>query len=369
MSTTNSPNMNLPIPSVGNESGPQYAFDVNNCLALLDQHNHTPGYGVQIPPAGLNINSALTFQNNFATNVAGITLIAQSSTPSNGTIYEAGVDLYFTDGIGNNVRITQSGAVAGTPGSISNLVSPASASYVALSSTFVFQSNTSIAANLDAASLVMRNISPNSTFGLTLQPPASLSSNYSLTLPSLPIVTNLMTMTSSGVMAANANVDNTTLQFSGSVLSVKNAGVGTTQIADGSVTPAKLSALAYTVSASSGTFSTTSTTFVDVTGLSSLVTAAGRPMIVQLMPDSTGSTAVLRAAQSSSGIVMQILRDATVIAVTAYDAPGSTQVDWAPALTVFDVPSAGSHTYKMQVKTTSGSTISILHCALVAYSL
>ena len=36
MSFTNSPNMNLPIPTVGGEPGPNYATDVNSSLTLVD---------------------------------------------------------------------------------------------------------------------------------------------------------------------------------------------------------------------------------------------------------------------------------------------------------------------------------------------
>lgn len=204
MSTTITPNMNLIVPTVGNEPGPDYGTDINSSLGIIDQHTHAAGSGVQITPAGININSALPFGGNFATGIAGLTLTAQSGTPAINTIYESGVDLYFVDGNGNNVRMTQSGAVAGTPGSISNLVAPASASYVAVSSTFVWQSGANIAANMDAGSLLLRNLSPNSTFAVTIDPPAALSSNYSITLPTLPAATSIMTMSAAGVVSTTA---------------------------------------------------------------------------------------------------------------------------------------------------------------------
>lgn len=204
----NSPNMNLPVPIVGVDPGPQYAIDVNSCLTLIDQHDHTPGYGVQITPAGMDINTSLTFGGNFATDVGGIVLTAQLSTPDINTIYESGVDLFYVDGNGNNVRVTQNGAVAGTPGSIANLASPASASYVAADSTFVWQSDTSIAADMDFGSAIMRNLSPNSTYSLTLQPPAALASNYSLTLPAIPASRSLLTIDTSGILAPMSGFPN-----------------------------------------------------------------------------------------------------------------------------------------------------------------
>lgn len=204
----NSANMNLPVPIVGVDPGPQYAIDVNSCLTLIDQHDHTPGYGVQITPAGIDINTNLTFGQNFATDVAGVVLTTQLSTPTVNTIYESGVDLFFVDGDGNDVRITQNGAVAGTPGSIANLAAPASASYVAADSTFVWESDTNIAANMDFGAAIMRNISPNSTFALTLQPPAALSSDYSLTLPIIPVSRSLLTIDTSGIIAPMSGFPN-----------------------------------------------------------------------------------------------------------------------------------------------------------------
>lgn len=215
MPVTNSANMALPIPAVGTTAGPDYASDINACLTLVDSHDHSSGKGVQITPAGLNINSALSIGGNFLTSVAGVTLSAQGSAPAINTVYESGVDLYFKDGNGNAVRITQSGAVAGTPGSIANLVAPASASYVAGSSTFVWQSNTNIAANMDCGSILLRNLSPNSTYALTLNPPASMAADSAITLPTIPAVTSVVTIDSGGAMSTQPVV---TLVPAGAIL-------------------------------------------------------------------------------------------------------------------------------------------------------
>lgn len=221
MPSTISPNMNLIVPTVGQQPGPAFAFDVNASLTLVDQHDHSPGRGAQITPAGININATLPFNNNFASQVAGVTFTAQSLVPAIGTIYEFGNDLYFVDGVGNNIRLTQSGAIAGTPGSITGLVPPASVTYVPGNQSFVFQSNVNIAADLDAGALKMRNLSPNSTFALTLQPPAALVSNYTLTLPTIPAVQSFMTLDNAGQMAAPWTVDGVTIQIVGDQLVVQ----------------------------------------------------------------------------------------------------------------------------------------------------
>lgn len=241
MSSTISPNMSLIVPGVGTEAGPQYAIDIDMDLSIIDQHTHAPGSGVLITPNAININTALTFNSNFATSIAGLTLVAQGSTPAINTVYESGVDLYFVDGVGNNVRITQSGGVAGSPGSISNLTAPASASYVSGSSTFVWQSNTSIAANMDFGAAILRNLSPNSTYALTLQPPASLSNNYTITLPTLPASLSLVALDTSGNLSAPAVYPLVSASLAAN-------SVTSTQIAANAVTTSAIANSAVTVS-------------------------------------------------------------------------------------------------------------------------
>lgn len=223
--------MSLIIPGVGTEAGPTWATDLNTSLSIIDQHNHTAGSGVQITPAAININSALSLANNFAIAAAGITFTVQNSTPANNTVYESGVDLYYVDGLGNNVQITANGGVAGSPGSISNLTSPASAAYVAGSKTFVWQSDVGIAANLDAGALRLRNITPNSTYAITLQAPSALSSNYNVVLPALPASTSLMALDSSGNVSAPYSIAG---GLNASVLTAQS--ITATQIANATIT-------------------------------------------------------------------------------------------------------------------------------------
>jgi len=223
MPFTLSPNMNLIIATVGSEPGPTFATDVNNSLTIVDGHNHTPGFGVSIPSSGLNINSDLLFNNNNATLLRTTRFKSQGTTLSSasdvGCLYEVLNDLFYNDGVGNVVRITQSGAVAGTPGSISGLVSPASASYNAGTSTFVWQSNTNTSANMDAASYLFRNLVANSK-ALTLSPPTAMASNFTITLPTLPVsATSFLRMDTSGNISASTVQDNNTILISAGVMS------------------------------------------------------------------------------------------------------------------------------------------------------
>lgn len=195
--------MNLTIPVVSQEPGPQYASDINSCLTTIDSHDHSSGKGLQITPAGMNITSDLSFGGNNAIALRSTRFTSQSSPIAGasdlGCLYESGVDLYYNDGSGNQIRLTQSGGIAGTPGSISGLVPPASVTYSA--PTFVFQSGVSIAANLDARNIILRNSGAGS-FGLTLSPPSSMGADFTITLPSLPGAQSFMTIDASGAIAA-----------------------------------------------------------------------------------------------------------------------------------------------------------------------
>lgn len=205
MPNTISPNMSLILPTVGQEPSPTWAQDLNASLTLVDQHNHTTGNGVPITPAGLNINTNLDLQSNNLINVRSTRHVAQGSPLSLPTdlncFYVSGVDAYYNDGNGNQVRLTQSGSIAGTSGSIGGLTSPASATYVAGSQTFVWQSAASTAANMDAGSYIFRNLTVSSN-GITIAPPSALSSNFTLTLPTaLPATLSFLQVDNSGNMS------------------------------------------------------------------------------------------------------------------------------------------------------------------------
>lgn len=234
MANTNpSANMSLPVPVVGTQTGPQYAININDCLTILDAHNHTPGYGVAITPAAMDINSDLSMSGNNLTAILSARFSSQNSTlvgaTDLGCLYEVMNDLYFNDGSGTPIRITQNGGLAGTAGSIANLVSPASASYVSASDKFVWQSDTNTAADMDFASAIMRNLTPNS-FGLTLEPPAAMGADFTITLPSLPLSQKIVTLDASGAMAASWAPDTTTIEVVSNNLKVKASGIvdGTT---------------------------------------------------------------------------------------------------------------------------------------------
>lgn len=237
MATTNpTPNMNLPVPVVGEDSGPDWANNLNACMTVIDGHNHSAGSGVPINPGGININSDFSMNSNDVIQARSLRMNSQSSPLSDpddlDCVYVSNGDLFYNDSDSNQIQITQNGAVAGTPGSIANLVSPASASYVSANQTFVWQSDSNTPANMDSGSITVRNIESGSN-GVTLSPPASLPSNYSITLPPLPNSQKFMTLDNAGNMAAPWFVDNSTIEVSSNIVQVKAGGITQTQVAPG----------------------------------------------------------------------------------------------------------------------------------------
>jgi len=224
--TIQTPNMNLIIPVTSVDPGPDFANNVNASLLKIDSHNHSSGQGVQINPSGININADLPFNNNNATNLRSTRYTAQSSPLSSSTDYlslsVSGADLYYLDGNGNSVRITNNGSIAGTSGSIGNLTSPASATYVSSTPAFVFQSAANTAADIDAGAYVYRNLTANS-FGITVQAPSGLAASYTINWPAAaPSSTSIVQMDTAGNLSASNTIANALTL--GSTLTIGGSG-------------------------------------------------------------------------------------------------------------------------------------------------
>lgn len=378
--TLTSPNMNLPVPVVGVDPTPTWGTDLNNCLTLIDAHNHAAGYGVQITPGGLNINADLPMGNNSLTNTKTLAFFTQLSDPSTlGALYYKGVDLYFNDGSSNHIRMTQSGSVAGATGTITGLpTGTASASYNA--GTFVFQSATNTAANIDGQSFILRNSTASSN-GLTLSPPNAMGSNYALTLPPVPAQTNVMTLTSGGAMGSitydavgqamtltGANAIGVTMTATGAnaVAATRTRTVGASSLGIGGVA----------TNGSSSTFSTTSI-FTTYTPLSATLVISGRPVFIGLNSDGSANGSLLgsQSASTSTSSFFYIVRDNSVVVGTytlsaSTSASGSAISVPSTCLQVIDFPTAGSHTYTIACAGgASGVTTSVYNSNLVIYEL
>jgi hypothetical protein len=363
-----SPAMELPVPAVGTEPGPEYALDINNCMSLIDQHDHTSGRGVPITPDAISITGDLSFDENNATDVRSVRFDSQPAALAEPTdldcIYVVDGDLYYNDGDGNDIRLTQNGAIVGTPGSIAGLVAPASASYNPLSSTFIWQSNTNTPAIMDCGPVIIRELVA-SGFGITLEANASIAANYTLTLPAAaPATNNALTLTSSSgaqsFLSQGAANEVPAMNGAGNAIAYKKL----TQINMGDVGSVQ--------SASSGNFSAVSTggSYVDVTNLSvTLPSTTGRPVLIQLVPDGSGTPAILGVSGSPyTQSQVALLLDGVVVNEFSLVADGVTAVYFPTPGPWFTQTTAGSHTYKIQVK--AGTTaILVRNWTLVAFEL
>jgi hypothetical protein len=366
--------MNLVIPGIGTELSPAWASDLNASLSIIDQHNHSPGQGIQIQPNGLNINTDLAFQDNNATLLRSTRFQSQSAVLSGasdlGCLYVVGNELYYNDVTGgHNVQITANGSVNATSSGISS--GTASAAFSA--GVLVVKSSASSGANVLMQSAVLTN-SGNLTNQLTLQAP-SLSGSIIQTLPSIPSSIGFMLMDTSGNMSASlstsggitsgniANGTITTTQISSS------AGITGGQIANSTITQANLATIPYEISPSSGTASISSGTYASVTNLFVSLTTTGRPVMIFLTGDGTTGTGIsncslITLSGSNTGYI-QILRNGsealTSQAIVNDVLPG--------AVSFFDTgASAGTTTYAIQAAVSSGD-INFLRCVLVAYEL
>lgn len=401
--------MSLPIPSAGQEPGPQYASDVNNSFTIVDGHTHNPGSGVQITTSGLNINADLLINNNNLTLVRSTRFQPQGSPLSGamdlGCVYESGVDLYYNDGNGNQIRITSGGAIVGTAGSISGLVPPASASYNTGSGTFIWQSGATIPANMDFASAIFRNMTAGSN-GVTVSAPAALGSNYTLVLPTIPGTTNFVSLDTSGNLAAVWNVDNTTINFTGNNIQIKPGSIGQTQFSSplnitgvqldpsANILGTQLDPLAnilgtqldpaanilrsqieipgQQLSPSSGAFATASGGGAFVPGLSINITTEGNPVIVGIMANPGSNDAYISGSTSgvnNYGSLRVIRSGATVTMGTVPGITGGDTIVVSPSFQGIDVVGAGTYNYTLQLVGGSGMLVSVNNIVLFAYEM
>jgi hypothetical protein len=295
-----SPNMNLPIPVPSVAPGPQYAENEQSCFQLIDTHNHTTGQGVQIPVAGLNIDNNLSLNGYALSACAGVTLQNQTVAPASNTVYTKSGDLYFKNG-GNEVQITTGTSVVGSPGNITNLVSPASVTWVSGSSSYVFRATGTTYGDLDFRNAILRNAG-TSPFKMTVAPPGSMATDYTVTLPTPPAVSSFLLMDGSGTIATTiptalgintANIANSAITDA----KLATDAVTTIKIQNSAVTPEKISQFPYLkLTANTGTVLLTIGGYQNITTGTFTTTTARNCMIV-VSPTASGQAITTNGGQ------------------------------------------------------------------------
>lgn len=207
------PNMGLEPPIVGTTPGPDWASDLNDCFDIVDVHDHSPGNGVRVPSAGININADIPFGGYNAYNFRTVRFSTTAVTPGVSDVaclYQSGGELIYRDALGQAVTMTNNGSVAGATGSISGLTAPATASFNSGTGYFSFLKDTSKPGKLSISDISISEFNNATANVVTVKSAASLAASYSLTLPA-------------------------SLTASDAPLSISSTGVVTPGLADGAV--------------------------------------------------------------------------------------------------------------------------------------
>lgn len=224
------PNMGLELPSVNVTPGPLWATELNAAFDVVDAHDHTPGNGLPIGPAAIDIDANLSFKGYAATDLARVVLSAlTSATTTPLSLSSAGGDLWYTNASGVTVQLTNGASPAGGVGSITGLVAPASASWNSGAGAFEWNSNATTRAAMDVGGVLLRQGGSSTAQAVTISAPAAGVTSWNLkTPPAAPVSSNgFFTATTAGD-GAWWYLDGTTLTQAGGTMSV------------GAVPPAKI---------------------------------------------------------------------------------------------------------------------------------
>lgn len=360
---TPTPNMGLLQPIIGTDTGLTWEQSTNTNASTVDQHNHTSGQGVPIPPAGLNINSALPFNNQQATGVQAVVFQDQASLSTLNAMYTINGELWYNDPtqpvqitLGGTVNATSSGIASGT----------ASASFV--SSVLVVDSNTSTPANIQAGSILLGNNVANSKY-LTLSPPSAMATNLAQTLPSTPVAQSFMTMDSSGNMGTPA------------LYPLPGTSIASQTITQGLLalraTGSTVAAGGYAVSAAVASYSNSTSSISTIAGISIVTT--GRPLVIALQPagGTTDSSISVTGTGTTSLGRFRLFNTVTPLATfdigTTTGSTGNCAVSLPPGSIFFIAPlAAGTYSISLGAFVNSTSfpgTVTATNVALTAYEL
>ena len=374
-----SPYMHLPVPIVGVDPGPDWANNYNSSLSIVDQHNHSPGSGQQITQIGINLIAngvtfdSLSFNTSNATGLRSAKFVNQASTlglaTDVGSLYEAASNLWFNNGAGVPVQITDGNAIVGASGTIAGLPSgTASASYSA--GTFTFQSATSTPAALSVGPITIGQQIANPQT-ITLQSPNSLSSGYQLTFPAaLPTPSSppsFLLLDNSGNISASQTAPTltlTTLDVTGGAnitggetvdaLTVTGAliaqdfiqvGAGGPEVSNVGASIIQTTAAQFYLNSSVGSAGLDGSFGLRAIGIKTDLGSASFPIVVSAAPSSNGGLMIVRGTVTATASALASGEGATVSyssGTELYTVTFTTAFGDVPAVTVTPhIPAGG----------------------------
>lgn len=256
--------LNLPVPTV--TLGPAWAEQLNTALELVDSHDHTTGKGRLITPSAMNINADLPLGDNNLTGARSYNMQSQA-LPIAGvadirSLYAVGNELFYNDGLGNQIQLTLAGAInATTTGGITGdyTTSPGTLRYDSLSQTFYFEQDTVpdyIRAHIAAANVTVHEPVANSN-GITLKSPVGVVSAYDITLPPAQPLSKLpIIMDTNGELSLEQIVNAQLATNAVDTGNIVNLSVTDAKIADDTITAGKISPTANVVTMAKETITT-----------------------------------------------------------------------------------------------------------------
>ena len=123
--------MGLILPTPGEQLGPTWATNINTALTSIDAHDHTSGKGASIGIAALTVDADFSFKDlsstasvpyavtnlkysSFSKQLAPSTDVPSTGTSAVTSVLFSGTslgELYFNDGSGNQIQITDAGSI------------------------------------------------------------------------------------------------------------------------------------------------------------------------------------------------------------------------------------------------------------------
>lgn len=261
--------MNITPPTPEVTQGPEWAQDINTILTTtIAEHNHqSPNGGVPLTQDALAIDGNLSLNGNQLTNVNAVGLETLNA-PASGSnrLYNDSGDLYYTDGNGTNVRITENGSLsAASFGGISGLSGTQGSATFAGLSTFVWKKEATEYATMENGPVkIYSGNDAAPTSGITLVGKDGLASDvtcslspFNTVLPQdLPVTQSFITLTTTGEQTASVSF---------------NKGITKGMVQSGSTGTSQLAAWVQT----------TPTTWQN-SGLEVTLTTTGNPVLLSL---------------------------------------------------------------------------------------
>jgi hypothetical protein len=209
--------------------------ELNQTIDIADSHDHTPGNGVLVPVAGLDIDADLAMATFAITQIKAAALAAVLTTQVTGYVRclftnSADNELYWRTSGGVNVQLTSGASLnAALLGGITGAgygTAGVELNYVSGSTLYNFLRAANHRAFIDSSDIRLFQSTAGITNAVKLRSPNALAASYDWIFPAaLPASTQLLQLSSTGqVVASNSGLNSVALT-SGEHVTVAGTGL------------------------------------------------------------------------------------------------------------------------------------------------